>query len=410
MFPLFIMVPPKKSIIAWALLSLTWCLPGLGQYGFTSLSPLPEPGRDDACIFAFEDYLYVTGGGGDGFFLQGDLWRYHLLSDTWDELGGFPGAPRQYSYVGVIEDTAYLIGGLTKAGDPLNELWSYQIVSDSWSQLDSLPAAGRYKGVGFTYENRLYYGTGRGDDSSFSDFWVYDPLSATWTELPSLPSDPRNEACSFVIGDKAYIAGGLTLDSPYLSEVWALDIKHMSWERTTDLPHPLAWAEAACNQNGSCAIWDGKYSTESMAGEVLIVNTITINGETDLVFQTLNYSGPSIRNSSVCALGGWIFRFGGKDSLDNKSSALTKLGFQESSNTLIYPNPSYDRVHIQAPEPWTSLKIADLQGRNLHEVVFGRENRLQVLDIGHLLNETGCYMLLIDGREAKRLIYIQDGP
>ena len=400
---------PTKHFSFIRVLGLLLCLVSAGlnslnaQLIFHEHAALPEPGRDDAVCFTIGEELYVTGGGGDGFFIQGDLWRYSPTNDSWLALSDFPGVPRQYAYAGTIGGKAYQVGGLTKTQESLNELWEYDPSMDQWTQRAPFPGAGRYKAVGFILGNSFFYGSGTNGVESFRDFWEYDPYSDQWSAIPPLPEQARHECFSFAYNGHAYVGGGIDSTGAHLKSMYRYDVNQMFWGKVTALPYTLAYAEGACAE-GFCAIWDGLANGEFH--EYLLLPSFTLSAfDASVEFSEISIPGIPVRNSSVCYTNDKIYRFGGKDSTGQKYSTLTSLTWEAQAHVRLFPNPAGTELHIACSELWSMVRIYDSLGK---EVYSTRLDPLQYeyrLKLDVLLPTAGLYYILVDNLNPVRFLY-----
>jgi hypothetical protein len=385
------------------LIYLVLCAPAEAQFVFHEHASLPEPGRDDAVCFILNNQVYVTGGGGDGFLIQPDLWRYDPISDSWLALEDFPGLPRQYAYANTLGGKAYLIGGLTTSGEPLNELWEYDPAIDHWTEKSSLPGPARFKAVGFVIGNSLYYGTGTNGSLVFKDFWRYDVASDQWTFLPDITGQGRHECIAFAHESQAYIGGGIDFSGNHSSDLFHWNREQHTWNQLTDMPFSIAYAEAACAR-GFCAIWDGLVN-EEFSGEIQqpVFEAYVLDPVSD--FRSFSIPGVPLRNTSVCSKGNIIYRFGGKDSTQQKYSTLISMTWEQEVELIVYPNPSRGEIHISTSIPWTRLRILDATGTLVYalesdELLVSRDLRIDLF-----LQGPGLYFLLVDNITPKRFIF-----
>jgi N-acetylneuraminic acid mutarotase len=247
--------------------------------------------------FVLNNHVYVTGGGGDGFLIQPDLWRYNPSTDSWTALQDFPGNPRQYAFAHTIGNKAYLMGGLTKSGEALNELWEYDPATDHWTEKSSLPGPARFKAVGFVIGNSIYYGSGTNGTLVFKDFWRYNVHLDQWTALPHLPGQGRHEAVAFAHENQAYVGGGIDSNGTHRSELFHWIETQSSWQQLSNMTFSIAFAEAACAA-GFCALWDGLVNGE-FSGEIKLPVFGTDALDYEPKFSVFSIPGIPLRNTSV---------------------------------------------------------------------------------------------------------------
>ena len=107
---------------------------GLAQ-DWVQLSSPTGNGRHHPITVANDQYAYVLAGqAGFAALNLADVHRYDPASDTWEELGGFPGGGRGYGY-GVCEgDDAYVGFGSNDNGYP-TDFWHLDMATGAWTPL-----------------------------------------------------------------------------------------------------------------------------------------------------------------------------------------------------------------------------------------------------------------------------------
>jgi len=394
-------LPPSTVLILTYVLLLSASLSA--QYTFTEHSPLPEEGRDDAAFFSLLGKLYVTGGRGAGFQVQGDLWEYNPFTDGWTELSPFPGIARQYAFSASIDGKAYLAGGLLETGEASNELWSYDPAQDLWQLLSPMPAAPRYQGLGFIKDGNLVYGAGRNSFLLYSDLWSYDPIHNLWEAMSSLPGEGRYELFSFQLDKEVYIAGGIDNTGEHLSNVLHWDADNLSWEHSKDLPAGIAYADAACTSD-FCVIWDGLFNHQ-FSKELILPELLRSQYNQGPSFASLTYSGPSLRNSSLCVLGNRIYRFGGKDSAQVKYSILTSVQLKIDVQIMLFPNPNQGILNIQSDMPFHEIHVYDTMGKLVLKQKSVNVSRSMAIDMKAYGLIAGLYLICVDNIGAGRFVF-----
>lgn len=151
----------------------------------------------------------------------------------WSKRNRFPSFPTLGGYFTVLDGVAYLIGGRNTSfccgPDFSSEVWQYDIENDQWTQLEDFPGGGRSFGIGFTLNNKIYYGLGEGENQIFTDFWEFNPKIKTWVRLNDFPENIKTTAIYFSLNNVGYVIGGNGF--PLGRAVWRYDIDSDFWTK-----------------------------------------------------------------------------------------------------------------------------------------------------------------------------------
>ena len=195
----------KRQILLFALL---FSVNFLIAQDWEAVAPLPN-GSPDArhhpVTFSIDGYGYLVTGDRGGEASR-DFWRYEALTDTWEELPDFPGAPRSFSY-GTSRGTKAYVGFGGFGGTAYNDLWEYDSETEEWTELSSCPCAVRYHPAFVQLDDKIFVGMGNGS-SNFNDWWEYDIPTDTWTQKDDLPGPTRHHPFYFGIDNIAYVGFG----------------------------------------------------------------------------------------------------------------------------------------------------------------------------------------------------------
>src|SRR6185436_3814974 len=144
---------------------------------------------------------------------QDDLWEYDALSDAWTQKANFIGGARSATVHFAINGLGYVGTGInntsTYAG--LSDFYTYDPVSNSWTQIGNFPGPARHSAISFVINNKAYIGTGNvgnGPGTTYNDFWEFDPALSSWTQVQSLPAGIRQSGGAFSVGNYGYVFDG----------------------------------------------------------------------------------------------------------------------------------------------------------------------------------------------------------
>jgi hypothetical protein len=117
---------------------------------------------------------------------QNAVWEYNPVNDSWMRKNDFPGGKRFWASSFVIGSKGYIAGGLYQKYGSSNvieydDLWEYNNETDIWVMKTSSPGHKRWKTIGFSLINKLYYGSGCyystdwGTIANELSYFEYDP-------------------------------------------------------------------------------------------------------------------------------------------------------------------------------------------------------------------------------------------
>lgn len=163
-----------------------------------------------------------------------DVWRFDPQSNEWEELSGFPGEARGYSYGVAYEGKGYLGFGLARSGH-LKDLWEFDPSTEKWTPLPSCPCVARTHPALVAHQGKLYVGAGGSQMGDLKDWWAYDLKSQTWSQKDSFPGFKRHHPFFFEIGDYIYVGFGHS--GPFIfKDMFRYDPKLDKWQEVASLP------------------------------------------------------------------------------------------------------------------------------------------------------------------------------
>jgi len=214
---------------------------------------------------AYNDEIIVWGGfTASGIYKENNaycpttsLWLFNCHTEIWTEAPTIGEIPfRNSGGTGLVyDDHLYLFGGIP---NPVhytpcysNQLFRLNLKTYVWEHLKPLgvPPLGTDKGVGWVYEDRLYFFGGYGElpnsmDNNdiyhqyvgVLDGWnnllsCYDPDTNSWISLKvsGTPPGPRAAHAADISGDFVFIFGGRLRDERN-NDLFALDMKKLEWK------------------------------------------------------------------------------------------------------------------------------------------------------------------------------------
>ena len=154
---------------------------------WTQKSNYPGAARQTAVTFVVNNTAYVGFGDIDipgGYYLPSDIYSYNGTTDTWTQLGIFPGPPFLSSYVVVINNEVFTICGSDEgsvnlhlsAGSP--NVWKYVPATDTWTWWGMFPDTAITAGISGSVNGQGYLGLGDNNALTYNlthSFWRFGP-------------------------------------------------------------------------------------------------------------------------------------------------------------------------------------------------------------------------------------------
>src|SRR5690606_3665196 len=118
-----------------------------------------------------------------------------------------------------LNNKIYVAGGYGgQQGGWMNDVMIYDPANNTWGFKNNLPGGlttNRSAGVAFVLNGKAYLGLGASDFLSTmgnavlkADMYKYDDAADSWSAVATLPAEGRTDAATFVLNNKAYVVGG----------------------------------------------------------------------------------------------------------------------------------------------------------------------------------------------------------
>lgn len=194
--------------------------------------------------------IYLFGGRLSGASMN-DLWSFDPTNATWREIPTSATRPSaRFAQVAIYDRPKKRLIIATGQGDGgafFNDVWAFDPLSVSWSELGSATTDRpeiRY-GAGGAHDesgNRLFISHGFTDHGRFDDTWTFDLGSERWAKIATggaLPIKRCLTRCMWLPGTKALLLfGGQTDDTPFLGDLWSLDVASGRWDQKASNSSP----------------------------------------------------------------------------------------------------------------------------------------------------------------------------
>ncbi len=320
----------------------------------------------------------VTWGiGGVGYMVTGsnfadnptrNFYRYNPQSDSWTNMGLFPGTARSFAIGTVYDSKGYLGFGLASGNNLLTDLWEYDPTTDTWTELASCPCAGRRHPAFVAVNDAIYVGLGDGFAGNLDDWWKYDMTTDSWSQLPDLPGPGRHHPFQFVANGQVY--AGLGHNGPFIYDDWyRLDPATDTWTVMNDFPGEARVAGTQFNHadKGYVLSGDGDNHSFMATGEFW-----SYDHTTDSWTQLPSHPGVSrwapgsfILNDEVYLIGGLNRQAQSLATTTYKYTLPSTVGLGENAEVqfTLYPNPTTGSVRIDTKENFDALRVINSTGQ-----------------------------------------------
>ncbi len=341
------------------ILAVLCCLQVQAQK-WEQLSDVPFSARHHAIGFAYEGYGYVLTGSNNS-----DVWKYTAATDTWEDLGDYPGPGRGYGIGDEMDGKLYFgFGNFSLlGGERFNDLWVFDPVDESFEELPECPCKGRTHPAMIALNGFVYVGMGGGD---LDDWWAYDVENRTWAQKASLPAEGRHHPYQFKIGDYIYVGSG------HFYDWYRYDPSSDTWTQIADLTDIERVAGTQFNYNGKGYVLSGLGNPNDVdrnrhdrfeTGEFWEYDPFQDNWK-----QLPPHPGRSRWAPASFIIDGHIHLVSGTTDDDNDlthfrfpidqmTTSITDKGSKKDGYDLlknVHPNPFYDEILLSWAEPRSS--------------------------------------------------------
>jgi N-acetylneuraminic acid mutarotase len=116
----------------------------------------------------------ATGDGRGSYFVESEWFKYDATTDTWTQLGNFPGDAAYASFAFTLNGDGYLACGIDQASvyysnsvAPSNKVWKYTVATDNWSLWGVFPDSALFAGASSQGNGAGYMGFGAKNYNTF---------------------------------------------------------------------------------------------------------------------------------------------------------------------------------------------------------------------------------------------------
>lgn len=209
----------------------------------------------------YDNKFYIADG---GFYnpLEGNVYEYDPLSNSWSVKAGKDPQARVYPAYGFYNNKIIISGGMNSSGAVLSGTVSYDLQANSFLTIDANDPYPSIFSASAVYNGKLYIFGGRttptNQNSLSNKTRILDISSSSFSIGPDLPLAVE-QASAVTIGDKIYIFGGVTLTSPdYINKnIIIFDPSSETFTIGAQIPFPTYGSSASSINN--FALFDSGY-------------------------------------------------------------------------------------------------------------------------------------------------------
>ncbi len=120
------------------------------------------------------------------------------------------------------------------------DFWEFDPITNTWTQKADFAGTARAYATGFSISGKGYVGIGwQNGIGNFYDFWEYEPSGNEWTQKADFGGGERRQGVSFSIADKGYIGTGRADGSGDQKDLWQYEPATNQWTKKADMPGTL---------------------------------------------------------------------------------------------------------------------------------------------------------------------------
>lgn len=246
------------------------------QGHWATLTPLPQA-RSHPAVVAFNENVYVFGGGADNFHSLNDCYRFDPKLNQWFNIADMP-TKRSGTAAFEIDGKIYVVGGGYKKPDGnfqfLKTVEIYDPQTDSWesgpdmNQPHDYPASCLHDGsiyiLGGHHPDACLGGPKTDPGFDYCERWK--PGESSWTAIKEMPT-PRFAASAVSQGNEIWTCGGVAFRPEGFNNFDFFEnysVADDSWYRSQEvtLPWPAA-GQGLCLAKDNLFFFGG-YSTDNI--------------------------------------------------------------------------------------------------------------------------------------------------
>jgi len=370
--------------------------------GWDEIADMPS-GKHHPVTFSLDGYGYAVTGWDEQIGPSDDFYRYDPGQDSWSILPDFPGVARSFAIGYTYENRGYFGFGAT-LNSYLRDIWEYDAESETWEQLTTCPCSGRRHPAFLVHDSTIYVGLGDDQSGDLNDWWQYNMRNDQWLQLDDLPALARHHPFQFVVDEQIYV--GLGHGGAIIYDDWyTYNYTDSVWETLNDFPGESRVAGTQFDHGGFGYVLSGDGSnhsymeegefwqytpTEDSWKQMPSHPGISLWAPGSFVIEdTLYLIGGQNRQSGFVQGDSWRFVLVEVEEEDEEEE-VTGLADLSAGSLKLYPNAASTELWIEADFAIQSTAIFDISGRLVQ--TSGPTQLIHVADL-----KPGIYVANISG-------------
>ena len=356
---------------------------------------------DDGIGFSIGETGYVGSGRDAGFQYRSDFYKY--VNGQWEQIPSINGLPRQYTTSFSFTNTGCILTGLAPQDSLLNEIQCFADGNIEWHIKSTFPGQPRLQASSLSFGQIGYCGGGRNLQESLKDWYKFDFLQNSWSRISDFP-DERHECVSFAINGKGYVGLGTNGQGTYFDDFYVYNPLTDTWSPVAVFPGNISTYATAFEINGKGYVCTGLDNSNNLSSEFW-----SYDPSNNSWTQLSDFPFPKIKGSSSFTVGNCGYIVTGID--ENNVRKNINYSFcdysENTSEILLYPNPSLGKIAIVAKGDITIEKISilNIQGK----LILEKSNSDEYIQIETYGLSTGIYLVKIltssHGEIIKKVVF-----
>lgn len=186
------------------------------------IADFPGQGRNYAACFVIGNKAYI-GCGYNGVKTFNDFYALNLDSNTWTRIADLPGLERASPFHFATAGKGYIVCGSnytqSSGSTPLKDVYQYNPTTNTWVQLGDFPGENREDGASFSFESFGVVALGLSATAFTNEVWEFNGSTQTWNNRNQFSGAFRRTVAYSSNHNQGFVIGG-NLGTGFTSEMY----------------------------------------------------------------------------------------------------------------------------------------------------------------------------------------------